>query len=144
MSNVQALNFKQELVQAEAIAAQKKLALREISADDILTFRRELKAVAVDGLGTVHVYEPVSVAERDAYHKHMRFDGHGVTISMGGIVDGIIARLRDKSGRKLFVEGNRQRLLDMPAETLLAIWHAIGGDSAKPLSDSMVDAAEKK
>lgn len=124
---------------------QDKPAPTDVSAADILgSIRRELKAVDVDGLGRVYVYEPVSVAEREAYQKHMRYDEHGLSAPMGGIVDGIIARVRDKAGRKLFVEGNRQRLLDMSADTLLAIWHAIGGDSAKPLSSEMVDAAEKK
>lgn len=145
MSNVQALNFKQQLAEAQAVAEQKKLALRDLSAADILSFRRELKAVSVDGLGTFYVYEPISVAERDAFQKHTRLDPITRLLhsTMRGIVDGIIARARNKNGVLLFSEVDQARLLEMPAERLLDIWNAIGGASAE-LSEAMVDAAEKK
>src|SRR5690349_21734825 len=102
----------------------------DVSAADILKLRRELVPVDVPSVGRIYVYEPVSVAERDAYQKHMRFDGNGLTVSMGGIVDGIIARVRDKAGRLLFKESDRQSLLDGSAETAMAIWGAIGADAA--------------
>jgi hypothetical protein len=136
-------NLRTAVVTALQVTEQKP-APGEVSAEQILSFRRELKPFDVPGLGRVHAYEPVNVAERDAYHKHLRFDGNGLTTSMGGIVDGIIARVRDKAGRLLFKEGDRARLLELPAETALAIWNTLGGDSADQLSEDMVGVAEKK
>lgn len=116
--------------------------LADATLDNILyQFQRELKSAEVEDIGRLYFYEPQSVAERDAYQKHMRYDDKGVSISMLGIVDGIIARVRNKDGRPLFSTGERDRLLNLPAERVMAIWHGIGGSSASPAD---IETAEKK
>lgn len=114
---------------------------KDATADAILNFRRELKSAEVEGIGTIYYMDPPSVAEREAYQKHMRFDDGGFSVSMLGMVDGVIARVRTAGGRPLFNQADRPRLLDMPAGILISMWHAIGGDNAQSLS---VEAAEKK
>lgn len=118
--------------------------IRDVTADTILRFKREIKEVVIEDLGRVYVYEPQSVTEREAYQKHMRIDETGVSISMMGMVDGILARVRDKNGALLFSSADRPALLNMPAERLMAIWAAIGGDSTKGLSKDLVEQTEKK
>jgi hypothetical protein len=117
---------------------------QDATAAAILSFRRELKSADVDELGmTVYFYDPPSVAEKEAHQKHMRYDGNGLSVSLLGIVDGIIARVRNKAGKTLFTEGDRARLLELPADRIMSIWNAIGGEAGR-LSQALVDAAEKK
>lgn len=143
MSNVAALDFKQELAEAEAISERRKKA--STAAETVaamLSFRRELKRVDVPGLGPLFVLRPMSVTEREAYHKHTRWSPTGLSQSMLGFVDGIIARARDESGRLVFNESHRDKLLDFSAEQIRAIWDAMGDEPA--FSDVLIDAAEKK
>ncbi len=118
---------------------------KDATADSILSFRRELKSADVDGVGRIYFYDPPTVAEREASQKHMRMDEKGLTLSMFGMVDGVIARLKTADGRRpLFSSADRDRLLQMPARTLMALWNALGADQAKGLDGKMVDAAAKK
>lgn len=117
--------------------------VRDVTADTLLSFKRELREVVVEDIGRLYVYEPMSVTEREAYQKHMRIDESGMSISMLGMVDGIMARVRNKSGLLLFSSADRARLLDLPADRIMAIWSAIGGDSGR-LSKELVDQVEKK
>lgn len=117
--------------------------VRDVTADTLLSFKRELREVVVEDLGRFYVYEPQSVTEREAYQKHMRIDENGVSVSMLGMVDGILARVRGKNGLLLLSSADRARLLELPAERIMAIWSAIGGDSGR-LSKELVDQAEKK
>lgn len=126
-----------------AIQAKVEPVVQEATADAILAFRRELREIVIEDLGRLYVYEPQSVTEREAYQKHMRIDEAGMSISMLGMVDGIMARVRNKSGDLLFSSADRPRLLSLPAERIMAIWSALGGDSGK-LSKDLVDHAEKK
>ena len=93
---------------------------RNATAEDFLSIKRELKSAEVKGFGLVYYYDPPSVAERDAYEKHLRLTTDGrtssVSISMEGIVDGIIARLKTADSRQLFFLHHRTRLMEMPAE----------------------------
>lgn len=118
--------------------------MADATAEDLLGgFKREKKSAEVEGVGTIYFYEPPSVAERDAYYKHLRFDDGSVSISLEGIVDGIIARVKDVNSRPLFKQIHRARLMDMPEDRLMAIWRAIGGDKMKPAGE-LAEAAEKK
>jgi hypothetical protein len=142
MSNVAALNFKQQLAEAEVIAAKKKADMADASATSILSLTRELKSAIAEGIGVVYFYDPPSVLEREASQKHMRFDQKGMSISMLGVVDGVLARVRTKDGRLMFKEEDRKRLLDLPATSILEIWHAIGGEQGK-LAELVSDAEKK-
>jgi hypothetical protein len=142
MSSAAVLNFRQELAQAEVVAAKKKAEMADASASSILSLTRELKAATVENIGVVYFYDPPSVLEREASQKHMRFDPKGVSISMLGIVDGIMARVRTKDARLMFKDEDRKRLLDLPADAILGIWHAIGGAEGK-LDELIADAAKK-
>lgn len=121
---------------------------RNATAEDFLSIKRELKSAEVKGFGLVYYYDPPSVAERDAYEKHLRLTTDGrtsaVSISMEGIVDGIIARLKTADSRPLFFLHHRARLMEMPAEILMAIWEAIGGPDIRSSGRELQDAAEKK
>lgn len=114
---------------------------KDATAQAILSFRRELKSAEVEDVGTVYFYDPPSVAEREAYHKHMRMDESGLSISLIGMVDGVIARVKTANGAPMFSHSDRERLLEIPARTLMSIWHAIGGDRGKSLT---VEEAAKK
>lgn len=142
MSKAQLLSFETERARMREVAAARKKAMEDVSAEDILALsvKRELKSAEVEGVGKVYFYEPMTVAERDAYHKHIRADGDGVRITMEAMVDGMMARLRNKNGKLLFEAHHRARVLSMPAETLLALWHALGSERAEP----SIEAAEKK
>ena len=120
----------------------------DLSAESILgSFRRELKFADIEGLGRdgrsgrVWYYHPQSVAEKDAYHKHIRYSEEGVKISMGAMIDGIIARVRNDKGAPMFTAQHREKLLQMDASLLQRIWNALGAEVAEPLS---VADAEKK
>lgn len=118
--------------------------MSDATAEDFLRIARVLREVDVPGFGTVYVNDPPTVAERDASNKHFRIDPDDGTIStsLEGIVDGVIARLKDKDGRPVFRQIHRKRMLDeMAPATLLAIWGAIGGDGA---SDAALVAEAKK
>ena len=119
--------------------------MADATAEDLLGgFKRERKSAEVDGVGTIYYYDPPSVAERDAYYRHLRFEDGGMSISLEGIVDCIIARVKGSDNRPLFKQIHRARLLDeMSEERLLAIWRAIGGDNMKRAGD-LAEAAEKK
>lgn len=107
-------------------------------------FKREKKSAEVEGVGTIYFYDPPSVAERDVYYRSLRFEDGGVSISLEGIVDGIIARVKDANSRPLFKQIHRARMLEeMTEERLMAIWRAIGGDKMKPAGE-IAEAAEKK
>lgn len=106
--------------------------------------KREKKSAEVGDLGTIYYYDPPSVAERDAYYRHLRFEDGCVSITLEGIVDGIIARVKDVNSRPLFKQIHRSRILaEMSEERLMAIWRAIGGDKMKP-ADELAESAEKK
>ena len=118
--------------------------MSDATAEDLLgSFKRERKSAEVDGVGTVYYYDPPSVGERDAYYRHLRFEDGGVSISLEGIVDGIIARLKNAESKPLFKQIHRARIMDMPEERLLAIWRAIGGDNMRSAGE-LAEAAEKK
>lgn len=143
MTVAQLANFNRELAQAEKIAEQRKKALEDVSAEDILSFslKRELRAVEVEGVGRVYVYEPQSVAEKNAYQKHVKYDGEFAKISLDGMVDGIIARVRNSDGKPLFEQSQRAKLFEMSAEVLATIWNALGAETVTELTS---DAAAKK
>jgi len=136
--------FNAELAKAEEVSEAKRKAMQDLSLDDLFSFRRELKHADVEGLGRVYFYAPQSVAEREEYQKHIRLSQDGISISMNGIVDGVIARVRTKDGKPLFQDADRKRLLGLSFETLTDIWNAMGGDSAKPISEAHVATIEKK
>jgi hypothetical protein len=119
--------------------------MADATAEQLLSgFKREKKSAEVDGVGTVYFYDPPSVAERDAYYRHLRFEDGGVSITLEGIVDGIIARVKDANSRPLFKQIHRARILEeMSEERLMSIWRAIGGDKMRPAGD-LSEAAEKK
>ncbi len=106
-------------------------------------FKRELKSAEVEGVGTIYYYEPPSVSERNAYYRHLRFEDGGMSVSLEGIVDGIMARVKDANSKPLFRQIHRNRLMEMPEARLMAIWRAIGGASVASAED-LVEAAEKK
>jgi hypothetical protein len=111
---------------------QQKEALKDVSADEIiaLALKRTLVRKDVDGLGRVYVYEPQSIAERDSYHKHIRFNGTEARISLEGMVDGIIARVRNSKGDTLFLPSQRDIVMRFSNEIIQAIWNALGEEQA--------------
>ena len=118
--------------------------MADASAEDLLNgFKRERKSAEVEDIGTIYYYDPPSVAERDAYYRHLRFEDGGVSVSLEGVVDGIIARVKNAESKPLFRQIHRQRLMDMPEARILAIWRAIGGDNMRAAAD-LAEAAEKK
>lgn len=119
--------------------------MTDATAESLLNgFKREKKSSEVEGVGTIYFYDPPTVAERDAYYRHLRFEDAGVSISLEGIVDCIIARVKDSESRPLFKQIHRARILDeMSEDRLMAIWRAIGGDKMKRAGE-IAEAAEKK
>lgn len=122
---------------ADAIASIKdrqklKQQLQDVSAEDIiaLALKRELRSADVPGIGRVYYYSPQSIAERDAYMKHVRFNGKDARISLEGMVDGIIARVRNKDGQPLFVQSQRDLVMKFSDEVVQAIWNALSEDQA--------------
>lgn len=113
--------------------------MADAKAEDFFNWQREKKSAEVDGIGTIYYYDPQTVAERDAYERHMRYADDGtVSVSLEGIVDGIIARVKNVDSKPLFYAHHRSKLMEMPYPQLSAIWRAIGGaaiKSAAPLSD---------
>lgn len=118
--------------------------MTDATAEDLLGgFKRERKSAEVEGVGTIYFYDPPSVAERDAYYRHLRFEDGGISISLEGIVDGIIARVKNAESKPLFRQIHRARLMDMPEDRLMAIWRAIGGDNMRSAAE-LAEGAEKK
>lgn len=118
--------------------------MADATAETLLSgFKRERKSAEVEGVGTIYFYDPPSVAERDAYYRHLRVDDNGMSVSLEGIVDGIIARVKDANSRPLFRLIHRERLMEMPEDRLMSVWRAIGGDKMKSAGD-LAEAAEKK
>lgn len=117
---------------------------KDAALEDFFSIRRELKSCDIEGLGRIYFFTPQNVTERDAYHKHVKFDGQTMTVSLAGMVDGIIARVRTREGAQRFNATHRQRLFDMPSDLLLTIWNALGEEAASALSQETVDVAAKK
>lgn len=116
------------------------MANEDATAEGILSLTRTLKSADVEGVGTVYYYDPVSLAERAASQKHIRTDGESITIGLEGVVDGLMARLKDKDGKPMFFAQHRRRLMESPADRLQAIWNAIGGTGTGKLSEAVEDA----
>lgn len=123
------------------IAEARQRVVLDASADQIiaLALKRELLSVEVDGVGRVYYYSPQSVAERDAYHKHVRYDGEAARISLEGMIDGIVARVRNKDGKPLFDSSQRDLLMRLSNPVIQSIWNALGNEVAV----SEEDAAKK-
>lgn len=132
MSTAQLLAFDLERARAREIAEAKRKAKQDVSAEDILSLalKRELTSAEVDGVGKIYFYMPQSVAERSAYLKHVSIDpvNSVVRISVEGVVDAIIARVRNKDGKPLFDQAQRPRIMAMSSEVLGAIWNALGDE----------------
>jgi hypothetical protein len=110
------------------------------SAEDLFLSRELRHADAVGKRW--YFYWPPTVAEQNAYFKHIKYDAQGgMSISMEGIVDCLVARLKTRDGRQLF--SDRSVLMAASEQTLLAIWGAIGADRAVAMG-TLVEAAEKK
>jgi hypothetical protein len=111
---------------------KQKAQVQDVSAEDIiaLALKRTLVPKDVEGLGRVYVYEPQSVAERDSYHKHIRFNGTEARISLEGMVDGIIARVRNSKGEQLFTTAQRDLVMRFSNEVIQSIWNALGEEQA--------------
>lgn len=110
------------------------------SAEDLI-LSRDLRHADVVGKRW-YFYWPPTVAEQNAYFKHIKYDAQGgMSISMEGIVDCLVARLKTKDGRQLF--SDRSILMAASEQTLLKIWSAIGADRSVAVSE-LVEAAEKK
>lgn len=118
-----------------------KAEAKDATPADLFAFKRELRAAEVEGFGRIYYYFPQSVAEKNAYQKHVRFEAGAVTVNLEGLVDGIIARVRSADGRLMFTVQDRSRLFDASADLLMSIWIALGADVAEPMSQ---DEAEKK
>lgn len=119
--------------------------MADATAEDLLGgFKREKKSAEVDGVGTIYYYDPPSVAERDAFLRHVTQTDEGRVFSLEGIVDGIIARVKRADGKPMFFLHHRSRMLEEMSEArLLEIWRAIGGDKATR-ADELAELAEKK
>jgi hypothetical protein len=139
MSNVAALNFKQELANAEAVAAQKKAeldAVPELSTEEILAgFTRELREVKVAGFGKVYYYHPMSVAEH--LELQSRLDGDGATTA-ANLVQTIIALARSSDGSPKFKAEHAQALIDAPSASIFKLASTMMG------SHVALASAEKK
>jgi hypothetical protein len=120
---------------------KQRAAPKDATPADLFLLRRELRFADVENLGRVYYYHPQSVAEKNSYQKHIRFEGEAVTISLDGLVDGIIARVKTAEGKPMFFVQDRQRLMDAPAEILMDAWAKLGAEEAEPMSQS---EAEKK
>lgn len=141
MSQAQLLTFHAERAAARERAEAKRKAMEDVSAEDILSLglKRTLVSAAIEGVGRVYYYDPPSVAEGDAYHKHIRIDGEGtMRISLEGMVDGILARLKNKDGKPLFEQSQKPKLMQMSNEVIASIWTALKAEIATQ------EAAEKK
>lgn len=105
---------------------------------------RERKSADIPGCGTIYWWDPPTVAERDAYYRHVRIEDGAMTVSLEGIVDYIVARVRGADNQPLFRAVHRSRLLaEMTEDRLMQIWRAIGGDAMQSAPE-LLEAAEKK
>ncbi len=120
--------------------------MADATAEDFLrNFKRERKSAEIEGVGTIYFYDPPTVAEAEAYFQHIRLDEHGRSMSIEGIVEGIIARVKGADNKPLFRKIHRSRLIDeMSVDKLLEIWRAIGGEQAYRSTGELAEAAEKK
>lgn len=136
MSNVASLNFKKELAEAEAIAAERKAA-PELSAEDILAgFTRELRSVAVDGFGTVHYYYPVSVTEYFSFRSKVDEDE---SMTARNMVKTIIEFSRNSDGSQKFKPEHFDALLNAPTSAVVKLAGVLVGTHG-----FTVASAEKK
>jgi hypothetical protein len=110
------------------------------SAEDLI-LSRELRHADAAGKRW-YFYWPPTVAEQNSYFKHIKYDAQGgMSISMEGIVDCLVARLKTKTGAQLF--SDRSVLMQSSEQKLLAIWGAIGADRSASV-DALVETAAKK
>jgi len=119
--------------------------MADATAEDVLkAWKREKKSAEIEGVGTIYFYDPPTVAEAQAYFQHIRIDEHGRSMSMDGMVEGVMARVKGADSRPMFRQIHRARLMDLPTEKLLEIWHAIGGEAAFRGTAELAEVGEKK
>jgi pyrroloquinoline quinone (PQQ) biosynthesis protein C len=136
MTNVAALNFKKELAEAEAIAAERRAA-PELSADEILAgFTRELRSVAVQGFGTVHYYYPLSVTEYFSFRSKVDEDD---SMTASNMVKTIIEFARNADGSQKFKPEHFDALMNAPTAAVTKLAGVLVGTHG-----FSVASAEKK
>lgn len=140
MSNVAALNFKQELAEAEVIAARKKAEMADATVEALLDFKSELKSATVAGIGVVYFYDPPRFEDTFPYLRTLRDEDD--TASAKGVVDSLIRMIRDAKGQPLLKAEHRAKLLLAPPGRLAAMWAAVGGNNIRDPGE-LVGTAEK-
>lgn len=123
--------------------------MADATADDFFVWERVKKSAEIDfgegvGTKTIYFYQPQTVSERDAYSRHViRYYDGGASISLEGMVDGIIARVKKADSTPMFYAHHKPKLLEMPNERLVEIWNALGaGEYERPAP--IAEAAAKK
>jgi hypothetical protein len=130
------------LIPRLAVLKQKQAETKPLdgSAEDLI-LSRELRHADAAGKRW-YFYWPPTVAEQNSYFKHIKYDKDGsMSMSMEGMVDCLVSRLKTKTGAPLFAD--RSVLLASSEAKLMAIWNAIGADRSASVG-ALVEAAEKK
>lgn len=118
--------------------------MADAKAEDFFVWERVKKSAEIDGVGVIYFYEPQTVSERDAYSRHViRYDDGGASISLEGMVDGIIARVKKADSTPMFYAHHKPKLLEMPGSRLVEIWNALSVGAASS-EESLTDTAAKK
>lgn len=97
--------------------------------------RRKLNEIVVPerfgalGGKKAYYYTPITIEERVEARKRIRYSADGsMSIDEEGVVEGLMARLRNEKGERIFFSQHRRELMSMmDAEMLSWLWQAIGG-----------------
>lgn len=77
----------------------------------------------------VYFYTPITIEERVEARKRIAYSTDGtMSIDEEGVVEGLMARLRNENGQRIFFAQHRKELMSMmDAELLSWLWQSIGG-----------------
>lgn len=117
---------------------------KKLTIDDLMSLQRRLVEIFPEGFSDRYfMYVPLSVTESAVFQRNLRSTDSGESaFDPSGVVDLMIACIKDEDGRPRFTSQQRASLLDKPHDIIGQFWTAMS--KAKAPESFTTAEAEKK